>query len=107
MTSPEPVPAPACPEALIVTTEGSTSCATVVTVQVAAEPAAVTFPALEAVVVVDVHPAPATATATAGISIQGHEGRVVPFAGLADGLTGSRPSLMTGSPPPLLDGRVR
>src|SRR5580704_17251201 len=95
MTSPEPVPAPAAPLAEVVNTEGSTSSATVVTLQVAAEPAAVTLPALEALVVVDVHPAPATATATTGISIQGHGGRLVPCPGLADGVTGSRPSLMT------------
>src|ERR1700743_1287015 len=97
MTSPDPVPAPAAPLAEIVTTEGSTSSATAVTSQPAAEPAATApvVPVLD--VAVDGHPALTTtpATATAGSRIQGHGGRLIPFADLADGVTGSRPSLMT------------
>src|ERR1700733_621299 len=108
MTSPDPVPAPAAPLAEIVTTEGSTSSATAVTSQPAAEPAA-TAPVVTVLdVAVDVHPALTTAppTTTAGIRIQGHGRRRVLLACLADGVTGSRPSLMTGSPPPFLDDHL-
>src|SRR5580704_5547722 len=88
MTSPEPVPAPAAPLALIVTTDGSTSLATEVTAQALAEPvAAVLVMVLEPL---DVQPAPTTARA--GIRIQGHLGRrrPAPSVGLV---------VVTGPPP--------
>jgi hypothetical protein len=61
------------------------------------EPAAAVPVAPVLDVAVDVHPALTTTptTAKAGTRIQGHGGRLVPFADLADGVTGSRPSLMT------------
>src|ERR1700722_14226572 len=78
MTSPDPVPAPAFPLAVIVTTEGSTLSATEVTAQAAAELAA-TLPALETAtaesgdaIAAPMKPAPTPTTAKAGIRIQGH-----------------------------------